>query len=126
MTEAMDWLKSTQGIQNLTDGESSDAIRDFGLLWGLFEGTAMATRGSQQAIVAAVGTMTIPTSLPDAFVSALAFWRDQYWQGGEKTYAFDALNFAENPHRTLALTVLSGENMIRRRLSLRCCRSPCG
>jgi hypothetical protein len=45
----MEWLKGSQGLQDLADDELN-AIRDFGLLWGLFEGVAMATRGSQQEI----------------------------------------------------------------------------
>jgi hypothetical protein len=54
--------------------------------------------------------MAVSKPLPDAFTRALAFWRDRYWQVGEKAHAFDALNFATNSHRTLALSVLSGES----------------
>jgi hypothetical protein len=103
----MEWLVATRGVHGLEDGEL-DAIRDFTLLWGLFEGTTMGTRGTQNEVVSAVGRMLLPDPLPKAFTAALAFWRDRYWENGASNASFDALGFAENQHRADTLTVLSG------------------
>lgn len=105
-TVPMEWLIATQGVHGLEEREF-DAIRDFTLLWGLFEGRAMGTRGSQNEVVAAVGRMALPDPLPDAFAAALAFWRHRYWENGGPNASFGALHFAVNQHRTDTLTVLS-------------------
>lgn len=106
-TVPMEWLVATKGVHGLEDVEF-DAIRDFTLLWGLFEGTAMGTRGSQNEIAAAAGRMPLPNPLPDAFAAALAFWRDRYWENDAPNAPFDALHFAQNQHRTDTLAVLGG------------------
>tara|TARA_R110000868_G_C10922088_1_gene765767 strand:- start:497 stop:1000 length:504 start_codon:yes stop_codon:yes gene_type:complete len=109
-TVPMEWLIATQGVHGLEEREF-DAIRDFTLLWGLFEGRAMGTRGTQNEVVAAVGRMALPDPLPDAFAAALAFWRLRYWESGGPNVSFDALHFAANHHLTHTLTVLgSGSN----------------
>jgi hypothetical protein len=106
-TVPMEWLIATKGVHGLEDGEF-DAIRDFTLLWGLFEGTVMGTRGNQNEVVVAVGRMLLPNPLPDALTAPLAFWRDRYWENGAPNASFDALHFAKNQHRAATLTVLSG------------------
>ena len=108
-TVPMEWLIATQGLQGL-DEQEFDAIRDFTLLWGLFEVRAMGTRGSQNEVVAAVGRMALQDPLPEAFTTALAFWRYRYWENGGPNASFDALHFAVNQHRTDALAVLSSSN----------------
>ena len=52
LTEAMQWLIESHGLGAMRPDEI-DAIRDFTLLWGLFEGKAMATDGSPAELVAA-------------------------------------------------------------------------
>ena len=106
MTAPMAWLVATKGVHGLENYEF-DAIRDFALLWSLFEGTAMGTRGSQNEVVAAVGRMPAPDPLPPAFAAALTFWRERYWEDGAPSASFDALQFADNQHRSATLAVLS-------------------
>lgn len=105
MTEPMDWLRTTQGLGGLQP-EEIDAIRDFTLLWGLFEGKAMGTEGSQPKVAAAVDRMPLPDPLLPEMAEALVFWRDRYWEAGSPTPAFAALNFRPNTHRTLVIEVL--------------------
>lgn len=107
MTLPIRWLRATQGLNNLKS-EEIDAIRDFTLLWGLFEGSAMSTEGSQSKVLAAVARMPLPDPLAPEVAEALAFWRNRYWQGGKTTAAFAALYFRPNAHRTLVIEVLSG------------------
>lgn len=94
-------------MHGLEDSEF-DAIRDFTLLWGLFEGRAMGMRGSQNEVVTAVGRMALPNPLPEAFIAALAFWRGRYLENGAPNASFAALHFAANHHRVDTLNVLGG------------------
>jgi hypothetical protein len=107
MSVPMAWLMATHGLEAL-GGAEIDAIRDFTLLWSLFEGKAMGTRGTQNELAAAVERMALPTPLQAAFLEALAFWRNRYWLDGVQTHAFRELGFAENPHREQVIAVLSG------------------
>lgn len=68
----------------------------------------MGARDSQTEVIAAVGRMPLPDPLPNAFIEALAFWRNRYWEDGAPNASFDALHFAENQHWTDTLAVLSG------------------
>lgn len=107
MTATLDWLVANFGLHALSDDEL-DAMRDFTLVWALFEDRAMGTRGSQPRLAASVEAMVIPAALPAPFSEALSFWRNRYWENGAETYAFNALDFAKNQYRGLALAVLSG------------------
>ena len=106
-TKPMEWLLKTQGVNSLSP-KDFDAVRDFTLLWGLFEGRAMANRGSQNELAAAVDRMILPDCLPMELEQALAFWRDRYWHGSEPSGPFVALGFSMNPHREATMQVLSG------------------
>jgi hypothetical protein len=48
------WLEKTQPGFDQLSTEERDAIRDFSLLWSLYEGTVLAKSGSARAIVADV------------------------------------------------------------------------
>lgn len=107
MTEPLNWLMAKQGLSALQSDEI-DAIRDFTLLWGIFEGKAMATRGSPAKIVAAVNRMPLPNPLPQRMTAALAFWRARYWGATSTTSQFAALNFQDDARRKLVTDVLCG------------------
>lgn len=100
------WLAS-QGLGGL-EIEEIDAIRDFTLLWGLFEGKAMATEGSPAGIVAAVARMELKAAPPADVTAALDHWQHRYWREGAPTALFDGLRFRDNEYRKLVLVVLSG------------------
>lgn len=106
MTAPMEWLVATQGLGGLHP-EEIEAIRDFTLLWGLFEGKAMGMEGSQPKVVAAVDRMALPNPLVPEMAEALVFWRHRYWQEGAPTPAFGALHFRPNAYRRLVIEVLS-------------------
>lgn len=108
MSAPMAWLTASHGLE-LTDVEI-DAIRDFTLIWGLFEGKTMDTRGSQDRLAAAVERMGLSAPLPAAFHETLAFWRERYWYAGDPTHAFWDLKFSDNPHLENVRSVLSGAN----------------
>ena len=108
MMTPMEWLKATHGLDALQPDEI-DAIRDFTLLWGLFEDKAMATEGNQPQLVAAVDRMALPDPLPASMVAALAYWRGRFWEAGAATPQFSGLRFRVNPHRALVMEVLAGD-----------------
>ena len=104
----MDWLIASHGLGGMHHGEI-DAIRDFTLLWGLFEGKAMATEGSQAEVVAAVDRMDVPDRLPDRLVPALQYWRHRYVDADDAPERFAGLRFKDNAFRFLTCEVLSGQ-----------------
>lgn len=71
-TVSMEWLVATKRVHGLENDEF-DGIREFTLLWGLFESAGMGTRGSQNEVVATVVRMPPPDPLPAAFAAALSF-----------------------------------------------------
>lgn len=108
LTEAMHWLIERHGLVDLHPDEI-DAIRDFTLLWALFEGKAMATYGSPAKVVAAVDRMDVPDQLPDRIVEALQYWRHRYVDADDAAERFAGLRFRDNAFRSLTLAVLNGQ-----------------
>jgi hypothetical protein len=49
------WLEKTAPGFDLLSGSERDAIKDFSLLWTLYEGTVLQSSGSAAAIIRAVG-----------------------------------------------------------------------
>ncbi len=103
----MQWLIESHGLGGMHPDEI-DAIRDFTLLWGLFEGRAMATEGSPPQVVAAVDRMDLPNQPPVPIKDALQYWRHRYVDADDAAERFNGLRFKHNAFRTLVLDVLSG------------------
>src|SRR4051812_13542938 len=84
MSQAMNWLKANApGFDNLSQAEQ-DAIIDFSLLWGLFEGRILNTNATARAICAAVDTWHATGALqPETYAPELAYFRDRYYPNGQ-------------------------------------------
>lgn len=108
LTEAMYWLIESHGLGDVRADEI-DAIRDFTLLWGLFEGKAMATNGSPAEVVAAIDRMDVPGQLPDRLVEARQYWRHRYVDADDAAERFAGLRFRDNAFRSLTVEVLRGQ-----------------
>ncbi|MER8491714.1 hypothetical protein NKH53_26210 [Mesorhizobium australicum] len=81
------WLSNNAiGWSNLTRAEKI-AIRDFPVLWALFEHSATAKDANVGSIVAAVNGLA---SNPEAvtFTEALSYYQDRYYQGGHETQPY--------------------------------------
>ena len=95
---------------NLNDEEIA-CIKDFTLLWSLFEAKALAANASAQKIISVVhqavdkGAMEI-----SRHQKTLEYFRERYFFEGEFTTNFNKLNLRRNDNQSLVCEVLSGSN----------------
>lgn len=107
----IDWLCAhAPGFAELPE-EDRQAIFHFSLLWSFFEAKALHTRGSANAILAVTHEWASRSQLSlTPFQESLAYFRARYVTNGQPTQHFHDLEWRNNDNRTLALSVLKGEN----------------
>lgn len=108
--EPLEWLRHTvPGFDDLSVDERA-AIRDFSMLWGLFEGTVLGTRGNASTIIAMVNRLRERGAVDLAPLAvAIGHFRRRYYANGEFAPAFDQhLHFRNNDHRPMAEAFVSG------------------
>jgi hypothetical protein len=108
--EPVEWLRLTvPGFDELSEEERA-AIRDFAMLWSLFEGAVLDARGNAGALVAIVNRLHERDAVNLATLdAAVAHFRGRYYANGGFTFAFDQhLHFRNNDHRPLAEAFVSG------------------
>lgn len=104
------WLRrNVPGFNDLSSAERA-AIRDFSLLWSLFEGTVLATRADADRIIEAVNRLRVDGRLRLApFDEPIDYFRARYFDGQNFTPAFDQhLHFRNGDHRPVAEAFASG------------------
>jgi hypothetical protein len=101
--ETTRWLKQTvPGFDTLSIKERK-AIKDFALLWSLFEGTVLSTHANAGSIIRETEALRARRRLELApFKFAIAHFRLRYHDGQGFTPAFDALNFRNSDRRPVA------------------------
>jgi len=117
--EPVEWLQRTvPGFNDLTDEERA-AIRDFSLLWSLFEGTVLGARANAGRIVAMVNGLRDAGGLDlGPFGGAIDHFRGRYYDGRNFTPSFEHLHFRDGDNRPLVEAFVSGrENDASRILS---------
>lgn len=105
------WLRrSVPGFNDLS-AEERAAIRDFSLLWSLFEGTVLHTRANADRIVEAVSQLRDAGRLQlEPFDAPIGHFRARYFDGQNFTPAFDQhLHFRNGDNRPLAKAFVSGQ-----------------
>jgi hypothetical protein len=108
--EPIDWLRlNVPGFDALSDDERA-AIRDFAMLWSLFEGTVLGTRGSAKALISLVDELDSRGAIDLAHLQpAVAHFRLRYYSNGAFTAAFDQhLHFRRGDRRGAAEAFVSG------------------
>lgn len=108
--EPVEWLRHTvPGFDDLSEDERA-AIRDFSMLWSLFEGTVLGASGNADALIAMVdglqdrGAVDVGPLAP-----AIAHFCGRYYANGAFTPAFDEhLHFKRRDHRPVAEAFVSG------------------
>lgn len=105
------WLeRKTVGFDQLSQ-EEREAIRDFSLLWSLYEGLILGTAGNASAIIHSVSSLKQQGKLTlGPFASAIDYFRKRYWDGTNFTYAFEDLHFRRGDHRSLVESVVRGQS----------------
>jgi hypothetical protein len=108
--EPIDWLRLKVPVFDVLSEEERAAIRDFSMLWSLFEGTVLGADGNAQALVAVVnelGKRGVIDLVP--LGPAIEHFRGRYYANGTFTPAFDQhLHFRGNDRRKVAEAFVSG------------------
>jgi hypothetical protein len=82
------WLERTAPGFDLLSGPEREAIKDFSLLWTLYEGTILHASGSADSIMRAVGSLKSRGKLSlDPFRPAILHFTGRYFDGTELTDA---------------------------------------
>jgi hypothetical protein len=108
--EPIDWLRlKVPGFDVLSEEERA-AIRDFSMLWSLFEGTVLGADGNAQALVAVVNELEKRGVIDLAPLDpAIEHFRGRYYANSTFTPAFDQhLHFRGNDRRKVAEAFVSG------------------
>jgi hypothetical protein len=100
---ATNWLKRTvPEFGELSDKERK-AIKDFALLWSLFEGTTLKTHANARAIIQMVDEIRDRKDLTLVpFRDAISHFRHRYYDGHNFTAAFENLHFRNGDQRPVA------------------------
>lgn len=107
--DATEWLeKKVHGFGDLPQADR-DAIRDFGLLWALFEQKVLDNEGSAKAIVDATVALAKDGRLHmKPFAPALAYFRKRYVEDGQFNEHHESLLLRKNDRPALVEAVLTG------------------
>lgn len=108
--EPVEWLRHTvPGFDALSEEERA-AIRDFAMLWSLFEGTVLGASANAGGLVAFVEELQQRGAVDlVALGPAIAHFRGRYYANGAFTPAFDQhLYFRPHDRRAAAEAFVSG------------------
>jgi hypothetical protein len=113
LESAMDpsaWLeKNVLGFVSLS-GQEREAIKDFSLLWSLYEGRILNASGSANAIIHAVNWLRGSGKFSlEPLSPAIEYFCKRYFDG-DLTYAFQELHLRSNDHRALVEKVVQGRS----------------
>ena len=103
------WLKKfAPGFDQLSAQERK-AIKDFSLLWSVFEGTILDTNANAKTIICAVRSLSEQGKLTlKPFRAAIKYFSDRYYDGINLTSEFERLAFRGGDHKPLVEKVLRG------------------
>src|SRR5690242_10193888 len=97
--EPMAWLETTApGFDQLTT-EERNAIRDFAMLWSLYEGAVLNSSAHANSIIAAVNSIQQRGRLNIIPVRpAIEYFVARYFDGNDLTHAYNMLLLRQNDH----------------------------
>lgn len=107
--QTLRWLRQmVPGFDRLSTAERV-AVRDFSLLWSLFEGTVLGTSASANSIVGAVSALRDQGRLDlRSFRRSIEHFRQRYYDGQNLTPAFEHLNLRGGDRRPLVEAFVTG------------------
>jgi hypothetical protein len=105
------WLEQTAPGFSLLSGQEREAIKDFSLLWSLYEGTILNRSGNANAIIRTVTSLKKCGKLTlEPFRPAIEHFLERYYDGTDLTYAFHDLHLRSNDHPELVEKVVRGQS----------------
>jgi hypothetical protein len=111
MDDPTRWLEeSAPGFDQLS-AQEREAIKNFALLWSLYEGRVLNTQGNAINIIQAVESLKKQGKLTLApFRPAIDYFSKRYYDGTNLTPDFDGLEFKKPDRRSLVKSVVRGQS----------------
>jgi hypothetical protein len=105
------WLETfAPGFAQLSAQERK-AIKDFSMLWSLFEGTILNTNASAGAVILAIGVLKGQGRLTlKPFGTAITYFSNRYYDGTNLTNEFNGLRLRPRDHKPLIEKVIKGQS----------------
>jgi len=105
----IEWIESFLSLKGKLTRDQIERVRNFSLLWNLFEGMVCNRNASITAIELAVLELQRRDKLNvDDHEKFLKYFVDRYISNGETNHRFDRLNLRRNDRRELVEAVLKG------------------
>ena len=109
--DPINWLKKVEpGFNQLSD-EEQNAIRDFSLLWSLFEGKILNTNANAKTLIKSVNVLKDNGKLTlKPFAEAIQYFSSRYYNGVALTPEFQGLNLRQSDHISIVEKVVKGHS----------------
>jgi len=105
------WLEQTAPGFSSLSGQEREAIKDFSLLWSLYEGTILNNSGNANTIIHTITSLKRRGKLTlEPFRPAIEHFLERYYDGTDLTYAFHNLHLRSNDHPELVEKVVRGQS----------------
>lgn len=105
------WLRTNVPNFNALSSEERRAIRDFSVLWSLFEGVQLGARGNAKTLEAfAVRHQTNGTLALQRFQMSISYFRRRYYNGSTFTPQFAHLHLRSNDSKPLVERFLRNQS----------------
>lgn len=104
-----EWLGRNAPGFNRLSVEEREAIKDFSLLWSLFEALVLDTHGSAEGIFAACAQLQKSGRLRiQALTGSIAYFQSRYFEGNSFTAAYDGLHLGKADRVQMVEAFLKG------------------
>lgn len=105
----LEWIENFLGLQGKLHGNDLESIRNFSILWNLFEGLVCNRSASVGRLEGAVSNLQHNNQLNIAdYDSFLQYFTNRYIENDEINFRFDRLRLRANDRRELVEGVLKG------------------
>jgi hypothetical protein len=106
----LEWISGFLSFRQELTGEDIESVRNFSLLWNLFEGLVCNKHASVAALENAVSDMQERHKLrTEDYDKFLKYFTNRYIENGEITRRFGRLNLRKGDRRELVEGVLKGD-----------------
>jgi len=105
----LEWISGFLSFRQKLTGEDIESVRNFSLLWNLFEGLVCNKHASVAALENAVSDMQERHKLRiEDYDKFLKYFANRYIENGEINHRFGRLNLRQGDRRELVEAVLKG------------------
>lgn len=115
----LEWIGSFLSFERKLTGDDIESVRNFSLLWNLFEGLVCNKNASAIALENAVLDLQKRDKLKiDDYDKFLQYFANRYIENGETNHRFDSLNLRHGDKPELVEAVLKGNETVPEKVLL--------